>query len=225
MPDPSSPIPIARLVLEDGAVFTGHAFGACTQPHTTTGEVVFNTAMTGYQEALSDPSYAGQILTMTATQIGNYGVTPEDLESARPHVAGFVIRELARRPSNHRATGDLHSWLAQAGVLGICRIDTRALVRRIRHHGAMRGVLSCDASLTTRDLQDRALNSSTMSGQNLAAGVSGAGQGDWADGLDHWRPHDRPASPTKRFRVLALDCGAKRNIYRPSRANGKYLKY
>ena len=139
MKDTRQPRPVARLVLEDGALFTGTAFGACESPMTSTGEVVFNTAMTGYQEALSDPSYTGQILTMTSPQIGNYGVTAEDLESQGPQVAGFVIRELSRIESNHRATGNLDRWLASAGVLGIAEIDTRALVRRIRRHGCQVG--------------------------------------------------------------------------------------
>ena len=129
--------PIARLALEDGTIFTGKAFGACDQPLSSTGEVVFNTAMTGYQEALSDPSYAGQILTMTATMIGNYGVCEEDVESARLHVAGFVVRELARLESNYRANDDLSNWLAKSGVLAIEGIDTRALVRILRISGAM----------------------------------------------------------------------------------------
>ena len=113
----------ARLVLEDGSVFSGRAFGACDEPRTVAGEVVFNTAMTGYQEALTDPSYAGQILTMTATQIGNYGVCREDVESAGVQVAGFVIRELSRVRSNQRSYVDLASWLAEAGVLAIEGID------------------------------------------------------------------------------------------------------
>ena len=114
--------PAARLVLEDGTVFNGRAFGACDKPLTSVGEVVFNTAMTGYQEALTDPSYAGQLLTMTASMIGNYGVTAEDVESSKPQVAGFVIRELSRIVSNQRSMIDLHSWLAKAGggAAGCC---------------------------------------------------------------------------------------------------------
>src|SRR5436190_23602419 len=111
--------PPARLALEDGIVFTGQAFGAASTSKTSTGEVVFNTAMTGYQEALTDPSYAGQILTMTAPMIGNYGIAVEDVESSKPQVAGFVIRELARLKSNYRAVTDVSSWLGQHGILGI----------------------------------------------------------------------------------------------------------
>ena len=122
----------ARLALEDGTVFFGRAFGACDTPLTSTGEVVFCTAMCGYQEALTDPSYAGQILTMTATEIGNYSVCDADTESDHPQVKGFVVRELARRRSNHRAEQGLDEWLRDSGVLGIEGIDTRALVRKLR---------------------------------------------------------------------------------------------
>ncbi len=197
--------PTARLALEDGSVFTGTAFGACTEPCTSLGEVVFNTAMCGYQEALTDPSYAGQILTMTAPMVGNYGVSPDDVESGRPQVAGFVVRELARRYSNHRAQRDLSSWLEQSGVLGIEGIDTRALVRRLRLGGAMRGSLSCDGSRTDADLVDAARGSPVMTGRNLAAEVSPREAGAWEPARDAAGP--RP-------RVVAIDCGAKRNIYR-----------
>ena len=228
--------PQARLALEDGTVFTGTAFGACDAPLTWAGEVVFNTAMTGYQEALTDPSYAGQILTFTTPMMGNYGVCGEDVESGRPQVAGVVVRELARLRSNHRAVGDLSSWLAAAGVLGIEGIDTRALVRRLRNEGAMRGVLSCDADLSDRGLVDLARQSPVMTGRNLAAGVSPREASSWDEDLGEWRPQTRThgqaalahATPEGRrkpahgmgpaharaWRVLALDCGAKRNIYR-----------
>ena len=140
--------PGARLALEDGTVFHGRAFGAVAdaagRPLTVTGEVVFNTAMCGYQEALSDPSYAGQILTMTAPLIGNYGINAEDMESKAIQAAAFVVRELSRVMSNHRATIDLSTWLASAGIPAIEGIDTRALTRRLRLQGAMRGILSID---------------------------------------------------------------------------------
>jgi carbamoyl-phosphate synthase small subunit len=213
MPDNSRAHVPARLVLEDGAVFRGRAFGACSEPATSTGEVVFNTAMAGYQEALTDPSYAGQILTMTATQVGNYGVCPEDVESRRPHVTGFVIRELSRVRSNQRATADLHTWLAEAGVLGIEGVDTRALVRRLRIDGAMRGVITCDPVPTDEDLVKLARSSPEMKGRNLAAVVSAERPESWSEGLGEWaRSVDRASGET--FTVIALDCGAKRNIYR-----------
>ena len=122
----------AKLALEDGTVFTGAAFGACGE---VDGEVCFNTSMTGYQEILTDPSYRGQIVTMTYPHIGNYGVNEEDVESACPHLAGFVIRERSRLPSNFRAQGDLEPFLARHNVVGLAGIDTRSLVRRLRSQG------------------------------------------------------------------------------------------
>src|SRR5271166_332136 len=124
----------AKLALEDGTVFTGRAFGARGE---VDGEVVFNTSMTGYQEILTDPSYHGQIVTMTYPQIGNYGVNEQDAESRRPWVRGFVVRELSGRVSNQRAAGTLGDYLAEHGIIGIEGIDTRALVRLIRSLGAM----------------------------------------------------------------------------------------
>src|SRR5213080_4017240 len=138
----------AKLALEDGTVFTGRAFGASG---TTEGEVVFNTSMTGYQEILTDPSYKGQIVTMTYPLIGNYGINRQDVESKQPHVAGFVIKELAPLHSNYRADLSLHDYLKQNTIIGIEGIDTRALTRRLRLNGAMRGVL------TTEILDDAAL--------------------------------------------------------------------
>src|SRR5712671_5453532 len=125
---------IAKLALEDGTVFTGRAFGARGE---VDGEVVFNTSMTGYQEILTDPSYHGQIVAMTYPLIGNYGVNPADCESRRPWVRGFVVRELSRSFSNHRAAGSLDDYLAGYGILGIEGIDTRALVRLTREQGAL----------------------------------------------------------------------------------------
>src|SRR3954453_19014592 len=122
----------AILALEDGRQFIGESFGA---PGTTVGEVCFNTSMTGYQEILTDPSYRGQIVAMTYPEIGNYGVNAEDLESAKPHLAGFVGRQRSRRASNVRSTGGLDEYLARSCVPGIAGIDTRALVRHIRDRG------------------------------------------------------------------------------------------
>src|SRR3954453_22200647 len=139
---------IAKLALEDGSVFTGRAFGARGE---VDGEVVFNTSMTGYQEILTDPSYHGQIVAMTYPLIGNYGINADDCESRRPWVRGFVVRELSRLFSNHRASGGLDGYLAEHGIVGIEGIDTRALVRLARVHGAMKGILS------TTDHDDDAL--------------------------------------------------------------------
>ena len=127
--------PPALLALEDGALFEGRSFGRLGE---TEGEVVFNTGLCGYQEVLTDPSYAGQIVTMTYPHIGNYGVNREDVESTRPQVAGFVVREVSTVASSWRASGELHRYLDEAGVVGISEIDTRALTRHLRTHGADR---------------------------------------------------------------------------------------
>ncbi len=195
--------PKARLALEDGTVFRGFAFGACDDSQPVAGEVVFNTALTGYQEAVTDPSYTGQILTFTAPLIGNYGINREDLESVGPQVAGVVIRELSRVHSNHRAFTDLSSWLAQAGIIGIQGIDTRALVRRLRMQGSMRGVIVARTALSDNELIAQARRCPSMSGRNLVAEVS-------PDESSRWDPCDRPDA----LRVLVLDCGAKQNILR-----------
>ena len=133
--------PPARLALEDGSVFAGAAFGN-TEPRSFGGEVCFNTSLSGYQEVLTDPSYAGQIVTMTYPLIGNYGVNEEDHESQKVQVKGFVIRELANRVSNFRSTLTLQDWLCQQGITGISGIDTRSLTRKLRIDGAMNGSLA-----------------------------------------------------------------------------------
>ena len=207
--------PPARLALEDGTILAGRAFGACDSPITSTGEVVFNTAMSGYQEALTDPSYSGQILTMTAPMIGNYGVCSEDAESDSPQVAGFVVRELARLHSNYRAVGDLSNWLAEAGILALEGIDTRALVRRLRIDGTMRGVITNDPSQSDAELIELARSSQPMSGRNLAAAVSPDQVTQWTTGLGQWGTQSHHSDTAQRpLRVLALDCGAKQSIYR-----------
>lgn len=214
----------ARLVLEDGTVFHGRGFGACETPVSITGEVVFNTAMCGYQEAITDPSYLGQILTMTAPMMGNYGIVSEDVESARPRIAGFIIRELSRRYSNQRADRDLSSWLHEAGVPGLEGIDTRALVRHLRLHGAMRGVISSDESKSDAELVAMAKAGPEMAGLNLASAVSPRESSDWSEDLGAWRPFAEVMPPDRPLRVLALDCGAKHNIYRNLAARGCEVK-
>src|SRR5512134_4110841 len=144
--------PRAVLALEDGTVFEGRSFGRAGE---VTGEVVFNTALCGYQEVLTDPSYAGQIVTMTYPHIGNYGVNLEDVESARPQVAGFIVREASTVVSSWRASGELHRYLDEHGIVGIDEIDTRALTRHLRTHGAKRGVIST-AGRSQDDLVARA---------------------------------------------------------------------
>ncbi len=204
---------IGRLALEDGTVFRGRAFGACSDGASSGGEVVFNTAMSGYQEALTDPSYTGQILVMTAPEMGNYGVAKGDAESASVAVKGFVVRELGREPSNYRAFVGLSEWLEQAGVCAIEGIDTRALVRKLRSQGALRGVLWAGEGKTDAQLVEMARALPSMAGQNLAGAVSPNESSRWKDGLGEWALRGQPHAG-RILKVVALDCGAKSNIYR-----------
>ena len=208
------PVRPAALVLADGAVFRGRAFGAET---VSTGEVVFNTSLTGYQEIATDPSYAGQIVVMTCTQIGNVGVNAEDDESRRPFLSGFVVKELYGVPSNFRSEGTLDEKLAAAGVPGISGIDTRALVRRIRKGGAQVGVLSTDPAVQGEaDLLARARNAPGLDGVDWVARVTcdaphEVSEGAW-QGIEGRLPG--PARPSRRLKVIAYDFGVKRNILR-----------
>ncbi len=210
---------IARLALEDGSLFTGTAFGAAG---TRTGEVVFNTAMTGYQEVFTDPSYCGQIVTMTFPLIGNYGVNPDDFESRTLHLSGVVVKELPRRPSNHRAQRALSELLSEYGVPGIAGIDTRALTRRIRIHGALRGVISTEIA-DELELVRRAQAADSMAGANLVGRVAPPSAWRWADRAAGESPESDgaidAASPSRR-RVVAIDCGIKFNILRRLAACG-----
>jgi len=200
-----------RLALEDGTIFTGFSFGADSETPMS-GEVIFNTAMCGYQEALTDPSYAGQILIMTAPEIGNYGVNEEDVESSRPQVAGFVVKEVSRIVSNYRADNNLSDWLAAASIPAMSGIDTRALVRRIRTEGALRGVMTTDSSLSNKELVALSKKCPQMTGQDLASPATCKKPSNWSEDLGQWNTHD--PEPTKKWKVVSLDCGAKRNIYR-----------
>lgn len=208
---------IARLALEDGSIFTGRGFGAIVDskgnPLTASGEVVFNTAMTGYQEALTDPSYAGQILTMTAPLIGNYGVNLEDMESEKVQVRGLVVRELSRVRSNFRSSRNLDDWLSENGVLGISGVDTRTLTRRLRISGSLRGVACADSTKDDAELLSMALSVPTMTGANWVKAISGSEKRAWNDGLGEWGTQGM-LHAGRRWRVVALDCGAKRNILR-----------
>ena len=203
---------IAKLALEDGRVFTGIAFGADGE---VDGEVCFNTSMTGYQEILTDPSYRGQIVTMTYPQIGNYGVNLEDTESSRPHLAGFVVRELARLYSNFRASQDLDSYLRDAGIVGISEIETRALVRHIRSFGAMKGVLS-NVDLDDASLVAKAKSSPGLVGRDLVREVVSDGTQTWSESLSKWSDltAHAPLNRDSRLKVVALDFGMKWNIAR-----------
>jgi carbamoyl-phosphate synthase small subunit len=201
---------LAKLALEDGTIFTGRSFGAAGE---AAGEVVFNTSMAGYQEILTDPSYRGQIVTMTYTEIGNYGTNPEDAESARPQVEGFIVREAASRASNFRSQASLQEYLRQHGIVGLEGIDTRALVRRLRVRGAMNGVLSTE-TLDDVVLVKKARAVPSMVGRDLVREVVPARAAPWRGGLDHelTRQVLPPREPL--CRVVALDCGMKWNILR-----------
>jgi carbamoyl-phosphate synthase small subunit len=188
----------AILVLEDGRTFRGLSFGAEGEAF---GEMVFNTSMSGYQEILTDPSYAGQIVCMTYPLIGNYGVNEQDVESRRPWVEGFVVREASRVASNWRSTETLDSYLKRHGIVGIEHIDTRALVRHIRDKGAMRaGISSVD--LDEKSLLEKVLSSPEMKNRELASAVT----------VDE--KFDYPAATEERFHVVAYDFGVKTNSLR-----------
>jgi carbamoyl-phosphate synthase small subunit len=203
---------LAKLALEDGTVFTGRAFGA---PGERSGEVVFNTSMTGYQEIVTDPSYTGQIVTMTYPHIGNYGVNADDAESATPRLQGFVVRELARHPSNHRSTQCLDEYLKKHNIPGIEGIDTRALVRRLRVRGAMTGVLS-SVDLDDASLVHKARTAPPLVGRDLVREVVPAKSADWwLGGLHPLAMNGKSSSQSKRtLHVAALDYGMKWNIPR-----------
>ncbi len=204
---------LAKLALEDGTVFTGKAFGATGE---VDGEVCFNTSMTGYQEILTDPSYRGQIVTMTYPEIGNYGVNVEDVESHKPHLAGFIVREQSRRASNFRADGQLHEYLVRSGIVGMEGIDTRALVRRIRIRGAMKGLLST-IDLDNASLVAKANASPGLVGRDLVREVIPEKAVQWIEALSPWtrlQPAEAAARPTCGPHVVALDYGMKWNIAR-----------
>ena len=200
---------ICKLALEDGTVFTGAAFGA---DGTRQGEVVFNTSMTGYQEILTDPSYCGQIVTMTYPLIGNYGVTPEDVESTKPQVEAFVIKELARRHSNFRSTLALEEYLLKAGIPALQGVDTRAITRKLRIQGAMKGAIS------TEILEDDALVAHAVAwtgivGADMVQRVAPHQASPWQKGFES--PFAmQPREITATHNVIAIDCGMKQNILR-----------
>jgi carbamoyl-phosphate synthase small subunit len=204
----------ALLALESGKTFLGMSFGAEGE---TTGEVVFNTSMAGYQEILTDPSYEGQIITMTSTHIGNYGVNEEDSESRKPFGAGLVVREVSSLYSNWRAKESLQAYLQRFGLVGLADIDTRALTRHLRETGTMRGIVS------TRDLDAASLVAKAragvpMAGQDLAKQVSCEKPYQWAREGGRWvrRPFETaPALASgERFRVVVMDFGVKFNTLR-----------
>jgi carbamoyl-phosphate synthase small subunit len=185
----------AALALEDGTVYFGTGFGTAGE---SWGEVVFNTGMTGYQEVLTDPSYCGQIVVMTYPLIGNYGINDADFEARRSFVRGFVVREACSAPSNWRAKWDLATYLREQGVIGLAGIDTRALTRRLREHGTMRGVLST-VDLDAASLVEKARRSPPLTGQALVDAVA---------------TREPYVVPGNGYRVVLFDFGAKENIIR-----------
>ncbi len=206
----------ALLALEDGRTFGCRSF---TGPGETAGEVVFNTGMSGYQEVLTDPSYRGQLVTMTYPLIGNYGVNPEDVESDRIQVAAFIVREYQDFYSNYRATASLASYLKEGGVLGVDQLDTRALTRHIREAGAMRAVLST-ADLDPESLVRRARRIPSMVGQDLATTVTTRVPYYWHNGRPEPFAPDAPLdssvwkTPGRKPSVVTFDYGIKYNILR-----------
>ncbi|MEN1681913.1 MAG: glutamine-hydrolyzing carbamoyl-phosphate synthase small subunit, partial [Planctomycetota bacterium] len=201
----------AKLALEDGTVFAGTSIGAEGE---VDGEVCFNTSMTGYQEILTDPSYRGQIVTMTYPQIGNYGVNTEDVESKKPHLAGFVVREHSRIRSNFRSETSLSDYLKECGVVAIESIDTRALVRRLRSQGSMRGVLST-TDLDDASLVAKAKASPGLVGRDLVREVTPEASLEWNEPLSEWTTIGKSGREAASGpHVVALDFGMKWNIPR-----------
>ena len=199
----------ALLALADGRVFRGQALGATGEAH---GEVVFNTAMTGYQEILTDPSYRGQIVCMTYPLIGNYGLNSEDVESRRPWLHGFVVREACRVPSSWRGRVALADYLREHGIVGLEGIDTRALTRHLRDRGAQEAIISTE-ELDAERLVERARALPGLLGRDLVREVSVEAPYGWQEGT--WRlGRGYTAPPAPRFRVAAFDAGIKQNILR-----------
>ena len=213
----------AILALEDGRLFEGRAFGASG---TTTGEICFNTSMTGYQEVVTDPSYRGQIVAMTYPQIGNYGINPEDAESASPHVRGFVIGELSPVASNWRSRQSLPDYFSEHGVLGIEHVDTRALTKHLRSRGAMRACVTTELDTTAAIAQAQA--SPSMEGMDYVQEVSTEKGYQWeSDSRRFALPNASSgqletylALPPVRHRIVAFDFGIKWNILRRLRQAG-----
>ena len=198
----------AHLVLADGTVLVGEAFGCSGS---VVGEVVFNTGMTGYQEVLTDPSYAGQLVTFTYPELGNTGVNPDDQEADHPHARGVIARQLAPTPSSWRSRETLEVWMQRHGLVGISGVDTRALVRHLREGGAMNGVISTDGR-SPADLLDQVRQAPSMEGLNLADQVTTSTPYQWSSpcavGFDQRLKH----RATEPYRVVAIDFGIKRAI-------------
>jgi len=203
-------VTLAKLALEDGTIFTGRSFGARGE---VSGEAVFNTSMTGYQEVLTDPSYTGQIVTMTYPHIGNYGINDEDRESKAPQVEGFIVRSLCRIPSNYRSHSTLDDYLKQNNIPGLEGIDTRALVRRLRVRGAMTAVLS-SVDLDNQSLIKKARSAPNIVGRDLVQSVAPKEGFMWSEGFTNPLTTHVLAPHKTEHHVVALDFGMKWNILR-----------
>src|SRR5262252_5625025 len=202
----------ALLALADGTVFEGRALGYEGE---AIGEVVFNTAMTGYQEVLTDPSYKGQIITMTCPHIGNYGITPQDVESTRIWAEGFVVKEARQLASNWRSRSELQDYMQLARIVGIEGLDTRALTRHLREHGSQQGLITHLEGDRQRTVE-RARQAPTIIGRDLAAQVTCPQSYQWTEGSGEWAPASdgSVSTTTRRWRVVAYDFGVKQNILR-----------
>jgi len=216
-PEPRSPVAAeALLVLADGTLLRGQGFGA---RGTVIGEVVFNTGMTGYQEVITDPSYAGQLVTFTYPELGNTGVNDADREADRPHARGVIARELSPIASSWRAEGDLDGWLSDNGVVGIRGVDTRALVRHLREGGAINGAISTDGTAPAQ-LLEQVRSAPSMGGLNLAAEVSTSTPYSWDRLCGAGFDQRRQQGPERPYRVVAIDFGIKRAILERLVAHG-----
>jgi carbamoyl-phosphate synthase small subunit len=205
----------AILALEDGMVFEGRSFGA---PAERSGEVVFNTAITGYQEIFTDPSYTGQIVILTNPQIGNYGTSSSDNEARKPHIEGLAVREFSGITSNWRSDEEARAFLSKAGIPVVSDLDTRSLVRHLRSRGVMRGVLSAAPSIGAKDAQklvEKARSIPSMAGLDLASRVTTPERYHWTESVASCSPSEvlNPAAEP-RFNVVAYDYGIKQNILR-----------
>ncbi len=209
----------ARIAFADGSIHRGRSIGA---EGTTGGEVVFNTGMTGYQEVLTDPSYRGQIVTMTYPEIGNYGVNPADMESGASQVAGFVMRDCCDVPSNFRAVESLPAFLRRSGIVAIDGVDTRAITRKLRQAGAMNAILSTETAKADAELIELARSQPSMAGLDLASDVGTRVAYEWTEASDAatfgsaitWK------KPAREAHIVAIDLGIKRNILRLLRSCG-----
>ncbi|GIV75889.1 glutamine-hydrolyzing carbamoyl-phosphate synthase small subunit [Litorilinea aerophila] len=217
----------ALLVLEDGTIFQGQGFGAAT---TVVGEVVFNTSLTGYQEVITDPSYRGQMVCMTVSHVGNTGINPEDVESDRPQITAFIVREVSPVVSNWRANETLPDYLARHGIPGISQVDTRALTRRIREKGVLHAALSTDGQHSAEELLAMARSWEGLDGRDLVQEVTCQEPYNWVDGTrSEWTPvpagkeiadprHGQASSDAPL--VVAYDFGIKHNILRRLTSHG-----